>query len=143
MGQYNKRMTLQPHQERVVAERDELTVKTGKLAIFIGGPVFAGLPGEERDRLFRQLTSMYEYASVLNERIAAFQDVDLPQQLERFHNGVDNALAERISNLEKVIRLALLCCTCDTPLEVESNDDLLEVKCPNHPANSYQITTGN
>lgn len=67
-------MTLQPHQERVVAERDELTVKTGKLAIFIGGPVFGGLPVEERNRLFRQFTSMYEYASVLNERIAAFQD---------------------------------------------------------------------
>ena len=35
---------MQPYQERVVVERDELSEKLTKLRTFHGGAVFAGLP---------------------------------------------------------------------------------------------------
>lgn len=65
-------MALQPHQARVVAEKDELDVKIDKLITFIDGAVFLSLPREEQDRLERQLDIMREYSKVLGERIGAF-----------------------------------------------------------------------
>lgn len=124
------------------AERADLNTRLGKLDAFLNTEVFSSLPQNERSRMMRQWSAMCVYRAALDERIDAFQDVDQAQQLERFHNGVDNALAERISSLEKVIRCALLYCTCDAPLEVAPGDGVLAVKCPNHPLNAYQVATG-
>jgi len=63
---------MQPHQQRVVTEKDELAEKLTKLNAFIGGSVFNGLPETERIRLARQGVVMKDYLDILNERIAAF-----------------------------------------------------------------------
>jgi hypothetical protein len=64
--------TLQPHQERVVAELRELDEKLVKLKAFFDGKIFPTLPEEEQDRLVRQHNYMNAYSNVLGERIAAF-----------------------------------------------------------------------
>ncbi|KWZ53301.1 hypothetical protein WK57_30400 [Burkholderia ubonensis] len=69
--------TLQPHQQRVVDEKDALDDKIAKLAFFIGSfqkpnSVFAGLPEPERQRLYAQHRAMVTYSTILGERIAAF-----------------------------------------------------------------------
>jgi hypothetical protein len=64
--------TLQPHQQRVVSERDELSDRLGKLLAFFQTPTFVGLPEAERSRLRNQARFMDGYAAVLEERIAAF-----------------------------------------------------------------------
>lgn len=63
---------MQPHQERVVTEKDELDTKIEKLSSFIGGDVFSSLSDEEQSRLQDQLTYMIGYSNVLGQRIAAF-----------------------------------------------------------------------
>lgn len=61
-----------PHQERVVAEKDELADKLTKLNAFIGGAVYDRLSADERNRLCRQAAVMKDYLDILNDRIAAF-----------------------------------------------------------------------
>jgi hypothetical protein len=64
---------LQPHQQRVVTERDELNTKLAALKGFIkGSQVFASLSAEEQDRLKRQADVMTDYSDILQERINAF-----------------------------------------------------------------------
>jgi hypothetical protein len=67
---------MEPYQQRVVDERNELEKKTVALHKFIAdvpaSPIFAQLPGEEKSRLRRQYSAMAEYLEVLGERIAAF-----------------------------------------------------------------------
>ena len=64
---------MQPHQERVVAEKAELDEKLGKLVEFIkGAEIFTQLPEAERGRLVRQADVMRDYSNILRERIAAF-----------------------------------------------------------------------
>jgi hypothetical protein len=63
---------MQPHQQRVVDEKAELSDKLGKLESFTGGPIFSGLPPAEQARLARQLLIMQLYEQVLSERISAF-----------------------------------------------------------------------
>ena len=65
---------MQPHQERVVTERDELNEKRIKLISFIETATFDGLNGAEKDRLRRQAAIMTEYYTVLGERINSFTD---------------------------------------------------------------------
>ena len=66
-------MELQPHQQRVVAEKAELDVKYSKLFRFIHGEQFFVLCSEaERERMTRQLNAMLEYSEILGERIEAF-----------------------------------------------------------------------
>jgi hypothetical protein len=64
--------TLQPHQQRVVAEKTELDARCEKLAAFINGAIFQTMPEAERTRLERQHTLMTELSAILGERIAAF-----------------------------------------------------------------------
>lgn len=67
-------MTLQPHQQRVVAEKVELDAKLAKLKTFIDtSSVHRTLPEEEKERLRRQYSYMAAYSQVLGERVAAFQ----------------------------------------------------------------------
>ena len=66
---------MQPHQERVVKEKEELDEKLAKLKKFCFGPdtkTFASLSPEERDRLEDQYTAMKTYSDILGRRIAAF-----------------------------------------------------------------------
>ena len=63
---------LQPHQQRVVEESQELLGRIERLQTFTDSPVFAGLDSAERDRLLRQMSAMADYATVLAERINAF-----------------------------------------------------------------------
>ncbi len=66
------RPDLQPHQQRVVAEKEEVSDRLAKLLTFFQSPVFQGLPEAERSRLRNQARFMDGYAAVLEERIAAF-----------------------------------------------------------------------
>jgi hypothetical protein len=63
---------LQPHQQRVVDERQELNLKIDKLTAFLAGPIFTSLPSDEQLRLTRQHAVMTEYSGILTERIAHF-----------------------------------------------------------------------
>lgn len=66
------KVSIEPHQERVVVERDELNAKIVKLDEFIKGSVFSSLPVAEQLRLTSQRGYMKLYLGVLKERIAAF-----------------------------------------------------------------------
>lgn len=63
---------LAAYQGRVVAEKAELDGKLTALVAFFDSPVFAGLDGNEKNRLNRQAVAMQAYSSVLGERIAVF-----------------------------------------------------------------------
>lgn len=63
---------MQPHQERVVIERDELAEKVQKLGVFLDGDIFKSLDPKEQGRLFTQQAYMTLYLEVLGQRIAAF-----------------------------------------------------------------------
>lgn len=65
---------LQPHQLRVVAEKEDLDTRSRALSHFIGhSPVFETLDGEERERLKVQNDLMWQLSEVLGARIAAFK----------------------------------------------------------------------
>jgi hypothetical protein len=61
-----------PHQERVVAEKDELADKCKKLDDFLFSKMFSTLDREEQERLREQLMYMTKYLGVLDRRINAF-----------------------------------------------------------------------
>lgn len=63
---------MQPHQERVIAEKKELDERGDKLDQFILSDKFGTLPAAEQERMKRQLEIMAKYSEVLGERIAAF-----------------------------------------------------------------------
>lgn len=63
---------LQPHQQRVVTEKEELDKKLSKLKSFFDTDIFKRLDSEERVCLHRQAVLMTDYSNVLGERIAAF-----------------------------------------------------------------------
>ena len=65
---------LQPHQQRVVAEKAELDERLTKLRGFIQSPLFAGLPKAERDLLMEQEEYMHAYSEVLDRRIVLWGD---------------------------------------------------------------------
>lgn len=64
---------LQPHQRRVVSEKEELDKKATDLSNFIGAsPVFETLDSAEQERLKEQNDVMWKYSEILGARIAAF-----------------------------------------------------------------------
>lgn len=63
---------MQPHQQRVVDEKEALDTKITDLARFQTGVIFGGLIETERMRLFAQHRAMVTYSTILGERIAAF-----------------------------------------------------------------------
>jgi hypothetical protein len=65
-------MSLQPYQERVIAERDDLQQKIEALDRFTGSDTFRSLKLKEQYRQVRQLNHMRSYREVLNERIEDF-----------------------------------------------------------------------
>ena len=66
-------MSLQPHQQRVVTEKDELDEKIVKLNAFLNGSFFSTLDSSEQEHLKLQAHYMSEYSDVLGARIAAFK----------------------------------------------------------------------
>ena len=63
---------MQPYQERVIQEKQELDEKLSRLKLFLMGSMFQSLPGDEQGRLERQAELMSQYSAVLGERIANF-----------------------------------------------------------------------
>lgn len=66
---------MQPHQQRVVAEKVELDEKIVKLRGFFGTTTWENVDPLEQDRMMRQYSAMSEYSNILGERIAAFGGV--------------------------------------------------------------------
>ena len=65
---------MEPHQQRVVDEKEKLDAKIAALDNFIcNSETFKQLPFEEKARLSRQFSFMELYSDVLGERIAAFK----------------------------------------------------------------------
>lgn len=64
---------MQPHQQRVVDEKNELDEKLAKLKMFFDTDLFSKLDDAERGRLIRQSTIMDAYSAILYERIACFK----------------------------------------------------------------------
>ena len=69
---YDKLNNMQPHQERVVAEKNELDEKISKLTTFVETHLFSSLTIDERVRLKLQLNYMIQYSEILKERIENF-----------------------------------------------------------------------
>ena len=65
-------MTLQPHQQRVVDEKNELAERLEKLNAFLVTEKCLALPFEERCLLARQALTMTQYLDILLDRIARF-----------------------------------------------------------------------
>lgn len=63
---------MQPHQQRVVAEKAGIDENIVKLSKFVHGPLFQTIDDAERDRLHRQLGAMTLLSDILGDRIQAF-----------------------------------------------------------------------
>lgn len=63
---------LQPHQQRVVDEKEALDTKIAALNTFFKGDVFSKIPKAEQDRLTLQHQVMQVYSTILAQRISAF-----------------------------------------------------------------------
>lgn len=63
---------LASHQQRVVAERDELAERLGKLLAFFQTAQFDRLDAAEQSRMRNQARFMDGYLAVLEDRIKAF-----------------------------------------------------------------------
>ena len=65
-------MTLLPHQQRVVDEKNELAERLEKLNAFLVTEKCIALPFEERCLLARQALVMAQYLDILLDRIEMF-----------------------------------------------------------------------
>ncbi len=63
---------MEPHQQAVVDEKNELTEKADKVQAFIDSPDFPALSEEVQSKLLDQLKIMREYESILAYRISRF-----------------------------------------------------------------------
>lgn len=66
-------MELQPFQQRVVDEKQELDAKREALGRFKNSGAFGTLPWQEQERMNTQAHLMTMYSAVLGERIANFR----------------------------------------------------------------------
>ena len=64
---------MQPHQQRVVDEYNELVMRTTALGVFFGKDTFQRLDQAEQERLNKQWKLMQQYGEVLAERIEHFK----------------------------------------------------------------------
>lgn len=63
---------LPPHQQRVVAELEQLADRVKKLEAFLATPLYASLPDDEQQLLKMQADAMVLYMGILNTRAAKF-----------------------------------------------------------------------
>lgn len=61
---------MQPHVQRMVTERTELSTKCDALLVFLSGDIFKSLPKGKKDLMHEQYAAMREYLDVLDKRIA-------------------------------------------------------------------------
>ena len=64
---------MEPYQQRVVREKEELDKKIEKLMAFFGTELYRNLSDEEKDLLDEQYRIMQDYSSVLGQRIDRFK----------------------------------------------------------------------
>ncbi|AFB83907.1 hypothetical protein VPT02_095 [Vibrio phage VPT02] len=65
---------MRPHEQRVVAELDELKTKWNALWQFIDhNPAFKGMEEQDRDLLVEQAGIMEQYMQILESRISRFK----------------------------------------------------------------------
>lgn len=65
---------MQPHQQRVVDEKNELEIKAKALSHFISeNPLFNSIEPAEQERMKLQNDIMWQYFEVLQDRIANFK----------------------------------------------------------------------
>jgi hypothetical protein len=69
-------MEFAPHQQRVVDEHRELTLKLNTLRGFFSSPTFAGLDQAEQARMRAQAVFMRGYQDMLEDRIEAMIAAD-------------------------------------------------------------------
>lgn len=60
---------MQPYQQRVIEERNELQRRIEKLAAFLNSNAYSEVSNEEAHLLGMQLDSMRTYKNILDERI--------------------------------------------------------------------------
>lgn len=72
-------MELQPHQQRVVEEREALQEKVEKLKTFIESETFKTLSKNDQKLLKYQLIHMNSYLYVLEVRIIMFTELELEE----------------------------------------------------------------
>lgn len=65
---------LQPHQQRVIEEKEQLEERLAKLHGFIDGDLYSTLDEAERSRLRQQRYYMSGYLQALRERVDAFTE---------------------------------------------------------------------
>lgn len=61
---------LPPHQQRVIAECEQLADRIQKLEAFLHTPLFAGLPEDERQLIKTQADAMVVYLGIINTRVS-------------------------------------------------------------------------
>ena len=61
-----------PHQERVLAERHDLTTKIASLYEFMRSGTYQALPDRDWELLRKQLHAMLDYEDALTQRIRRF-----------------------------------------------------------------------
>ena len=71
-------MEYQPHQQRVIDEHKDLTVKLNALGEFFDGAKFAALDEAEQVRMRNQARFMAGYQHCLMDRISAFMASNAP-----------------------------------------------------------------
>lgn len=67
----------QPHEQRVIDEKADLDARAAKLATFLAGELFAGLPLVDQHLLALQHDAMGAYSYILGERIARFEPTEV------------------------------------------------------------------
>jgi len=63
---------LEPHQQRVVTEKEELDEKISKLSAFLETDMFSKLKHKDAELLSKQIIIMSKYSTILKERIDEF-----------------------------------------------------------------------
>ncbi|AVJ20994.1 MULTISPECIES: hypothetical protein [Pseudomonas] len=61
-----------PHQQRVIAEREQLADRIQKLEAFLHTDLYAGLPEDEQQLLKMQADAMVLYLGIINTRTSKF-----------------------------------------------------------------------
>lgn len=63
---------MEPYQDRMIAERNELKTRLDRLYRFQATPEYLQLEPEDRDLLVNQSVAMNHYLIILDKRIARF-----------------------------------------------------------------------
>ena len=65
---------MQPHQQRVVDEKEQLGERLEKLIAFLTTDLYKALPEREQELLYFQSRVMEDYYEVLQQRVELFKE---------------------------------------------------------------------